>query len=622
MNKLEMAWGSAVVLEDHELQRRYSENRKYLLELDVENLLLPYLLEAALYKNSETPVGIHGGWESPTCELRGHFLGHWLSAAAMHYHATGDEHLKGKAYEVVNRLEKCQIENGGKWVASIPEKYVHWIAKRKSIWAPQYTIHKTFMGLIDMYVLAQNEKALKMAENFGEWFYEWSGQFTKEEFQEILDCETGGMLEIWVLLYKYTKNPHFAELIERYYRGSLFDGVLAGKDVLTNMHANTTIPETLGAAAAYNLTGEKKWLDICKAYWKLAVEDRGYYATGGQTCGEVWGPLMDLTTRLGDRTQEHCTVYNMMRLADFLFCHTGDSKYLDYYERNFYNGIMAQGYWKGMVSHGQTSPYSTEGLLTYFLPLRPGGRKAWATKTNDFFCCHGTLVQANALLNNGMYYTNDTHLFVGQFFNSTWKGEMKGTEFTLEQRINTLTGIEYCPGEVLTGQKITDMTAKVPNNPRKLVLDFTVKTAKESEFGINIRLPWWLEGSPTVQINGECVENIKIKDGFMSFERKWKEDVIHVVYNKGMTVEYLPGSESLAAFMDGPVVLAGLTNAEKTLKVEKDAPCKVLVKDNEREWAHWQNTYKTTGQEVGIRFIPLHKVGYEEYTVYFPLKKS
>ena len=73
---------------------------------------------------------------------------------------------------------------------------------------------------------------------------------TEAQFQEILDVETGGMLEIWVILYRITKDEMFRTLMDRYYRKSLFDGLLAGKDVLTNMHANTTIPEILGAAAA------------------------------------------------------------------------------------------------------------------------------------------------------------------------------------------------------------------------------------------------------------------------------------------------------------------------------------------------------------------------------------
>jgi hypothetical protein len=36
----------------------------------------------------------YGGWEEPNCELRGHFVGHYLSACALMYASTGDEQLK------------------------------------------------------------------------------------------------------------------------------------------------------------------------------------------------------------------------------------------------------------------------------------------------------------------------------------------------------------------------------------------------------------------------------------------------------------------------------------------------------------------------------------------------
>ena len=248
-----MAKGRRVTLYDSELLRRREENRKYLLELTDENLLLPYTFEAGLYKTAELPKGIHGGWESPLCELRGHFLGHWLSAAAMHYEATGDRMVKAKADDIVDCLAECQEENGGKWAASIPQKYLYKIAGGKPVWAPQYTIHKTFMGLLDMYELAGNEKALEVAVSFGEWFYEWSDKYTRAQFQEILDVETGGMLEIWAILYRITGKLMFRELMDRYYREGLFDGLMAGRDVLTNMHANTTIPEILGAAACFSV---------------------------------------------------------------------------------------------------------------------------------------------------------------------------------------------------------------------------------------------------------------------------------------------------------------------------------------------------------------------------------
>lgn len=45
---------------------------------------------------------------------------------------------------------------------------------------------------------------------------------------------------------------------------------------------------------------------------------------------------------LGDRNQEFCTVYNMVRLADYLYRFTGETVYADYIEKNLYNGFLAQ----------------------------------------------------------------------------------------------------------------------------------------------------------------------------------------------------------------------------------------------------------------------------------------
>ena len=95
------------------------------------------------------------------------------------------------------------------------------------------------------------------------------------------------------------------------------------------------------------------------------MTERGYYATGGQTNGEVWSPPGELSARLGFRTQEHCTVYNMMRLAEYLFRWTGDPAYADYWERNLWNGILAQ-------QHPDT------GMIAYFLPMHAGRRRCGA----------------------------------------------------------------------------------------------------------------------------------------------------------------------------------------------------------------------------------------------------
>lgn len=300
---MKMVFGKQVVLKEGELLRREKSNRDYLMSLSNEDLLFTYNVEAGRYSGRGIQTQVLGGWEASTCQIRGHFLGHWLSAAARYYHAHGDMELKAKADAIVAELAVCQQENGGKWVAAIPEKYLYWIAEGKQIWAPQYNIHKLFMGLLDMYQLAGNSRALTIAECLADWFYEWSGRYTQDKFDDILDMETGGMLEIWCELYAITQDEKYRELAQRYYRRRLFDPLLAGSDVLTNMHANTTIPEVLGCARGYEVFGEERWLAAVKAYWKCAVTDRGYYVTGGQTQGEVWTPMMRLKERLGDKTR-------------------------------------------------------------------------------------------------------------------------------------------------------------------------------------------------------------------------------------------------------------------------------------------------------------------------------
>lgn len=262
----------------------------YLMELESDALLQNFTQEAGRYQNFGSKKLKHGGWEDPSCQLRGHFLGHWLSAAAIHYDETGNQALLGKANEIVHELRLCQLDNGGEWAASIPEKYFHWIAIKKQVWAPHYNVHKTFMGLIDMYLYAKNEEALTIAIDFSKWFLRYTDNRTREQLDDILDFETGGMLEIWAQLYDITKDNMYLTLIERYDRHRLFDPLLAGEDVLTNMHANTTIPEIIGCAAVYEATKITRYRDIVLAYWKCAVTDRGYFVTGGQTNGEIWTP--------------------------------------------------------------------------------------------------------------------------------------------------------------------------------------------------------------------------------------------------------------------------------------------------------------------------------------------
>ncbi|MDW8100436.1 MAG: glycoside hydrolase family 127 protein [Anaerolineae bacterium] len=569
-------------------QRRFELNRAYVMSLHNENLLQNYYLEAGLWNPRRRPDGIHWGWESPTCQLRGHFLGHWLSAAACIYAATGDAEVKAKADRIISELGRCQRENGGEWAGPIPEKYLDWIARGKPVWAPHYTVHKTLMGLYEMFALAGNEQALDILIRWAKWFHRWTAQFTRQQMDDILDVETGGMLEVWANLYSITRREEHLDLMRRYDRPRFFDRLLAGEDVLTNMHANTTIPEVHGAARAWEVTGEQRWRDIVEAYWRQAVTERGFYCTGGQTCGEVWTPPGELSARLGDKNQEHCVVYNMMRLAEYLLRWTGDVSYADYWERNLYNGILAQ-------QHPDT------GMVAYFLPLQAGGLKRWGTPTEDFWCCHGTLVQAHAsFYTSSVYFEDGDGLVVCQYIPTELSWERSGVRVMVTQTLDP---------------RISEV-----RRPRSLALHLAISCAQPIEFTLKIRLPWWLSGEPMIAVNGARERIQASPSSFVSLRRIWEHDTVCVEFPTRLTTCPLPDRPDTVAFMEGPVVLAGLCEEERTLYGDIKTPETILTPDNEREWNYWLQSYRTIHQTRGLRFIPLYEVRDERYTVYFPIK--
>lgn len=610
--------GQSVILRENVLLRREQDNRAYMMKLEDKYLIRNYLLEAGRISGRGYDPNAMGGWEDPSCQLRGHFLGHWLSAAAIRYHETGDKEIRAKAETIIDELDICQKENGGKWLAPIPEKYLYWIGQGRNIWAPQYNMHKIFMGLVDVYKYIGNKLALDIADRLADWFYEWSNGYTREEFDNILDVETGGMLEIWAELLSITADEKYTKLLDKYYRSRLFDPLVAGKDVLTNMHANTTIPEILGCARAYEVTGDEKWMRIVEAYWKCAVTDRGSYATGGQTQGEIWTPKMKLKARLGDKNQEHCTVYNMIRLAEFLFRQTKNPEYMHYIEYNVQNGILAQSYWQGDVWHGMPG----KGLLTYFLPMKAGSRKDWAGEMDSFFCCHGTMVQANAALNRYMFYQDDKDLYITQYANTDAIYSLDGEEVTLVVRQDYMNGSLQNSSVNDARQTINDTSSAFENTPAFKKYDVVVKCEGKKSFSMMLRVPNWIKNEATVYVNGELVSTTLDTDSFVKIDREWSAgDKVELCLPIGLDFVTLPDDDTMGAFRYGPYVLAGITEEERVLTVEGENPCDELSADTERQWGDFRTFYRTENQDPGISFMKLNYVGYEPYQIYFKIKK-
>jgi len=86
---------------------------RYLLQLQPDRLLHNFRVNAGL--KPKAPV--YGGWESvePWVNIRchGHTLGHYLSACALMFAATGDERFKQRCDYIVTELRECQEAGRG-----------------------------------------------------------------------------------------------------------------------------------------------------------------------------------------------------------------------------------------------------------------------------------------------------------------------------------------------------------------------------------------------------------------------------------------------------------------------------------------------------------------------------
>lgn len=583
-------------------RERMDVNRQYLLELDTNCLLQNFYLEAGIIlpglqvvDNPET-ANLHWGWEAPTCQLRGHFLGHWISAAAKLIAADDEPELRVKLDKIVSELARCQELNGGEWVGSIPEKYFTRLIKNQYIWSPQYVMHKTIVGLSDAYIYAGNTQALDILSHLSDWYITWTEKAAETNPHAVYAGEEAGMLEVWAQLYQLTKDEKYLTLAKRYADAGLFRKLKEGKDSLTNCHANASIPFTHGAAKMYEITGDSDWLEVIKLFWKAAVTDRGMFSTTGMNAGEFWVPPHMQGHFLGSSDQEFCTVYNMVRTASYLLKYTGEAQYADYIERALYNGFLAQ-------QNAQT------GMPAYFLPLGAGSRKKWGTKTRDFWCCHGTMVQAQTLYPELVWFTDGDKITAAQYIPSEFTAEMNGAKVTVSQT----TGMKYYNDQAFFDEKDDGQMSR-------WLLKFSVKCDKPVRFTLSLRVPEWAKGVE-LEVNGKNTA-APVKDGWLDITADWQNDSVQVFFPSELRAETLPDMPELMSVVDGPIVLAGITGSDCGI-TGADKLNEQFMPQMEHTYGTFpwrQNSWRTRNQPQSVMFRPLYEVTDEEYTVYFTKK--
>ena len=365
-------------------------NRDYMRRLPADRLLHSFRLTAGLPSTAE-PLG---GWEiykPPTPgvrpnsegELRGHFIGHFLSASAQLYASMGDTGAKAKADYMVVELAKCQRQLGPSgYLSAFPIEWFDRLDARKPVWAPFYTIHKIMAGMLDMYQLAGNRQALEVLEGMSNWADEWSAAKPEAHMQDILETEYGGMNEVLYNLAAITGQDRWAKAGDRFTKKRFFNPLALHRDELTGLHVNTHIPQVIGAARRYEISSDPRFRDVADYFFYEVFTARSYVTTGTSN-GEGWltqPRMLAAELKRSVATAECCCSYNMLKLARHLYCWSPQPAYFDYYERALYNHRL-----------GTIQPKT--GHTQYYLSLTPGAWKTFNTEDQSFWCCTGTGVE-------------------------------------------------------------------------------------------------------------------------------------------------------------------------------------------------------------------------------------
>jgi len=566
-------------------------NQALLRRQDADRLLHTFRINAGL-PSSAKPLG---GWEKPDSELRGHFVGHYLSGCALMYAATGDQELKTKADYLVAELRKCQDRLGGGYLSAFPVSLFDRLRARQRVWAPFYTYHKILAGMLDAHQLCGNQAALRIAQGMADWVDQWTAALTPEQMQMVLDEEFGGMNEVLYNLAAITSSSRYAAVGDRFTKKRFFNPLALRRDQLRGIHTNTHIPQVIGAARRYELTSDMRFHDVADVFYRQVVDTRTY-VSGGTSNNEGWLTepnhlAQELSLR--PETNECCCAYNMMKLARTLHAWSGDPRIFDYYERNLYNHRL------GTID-------LTNGHTQYFLMLGAGSWRTFGAEEDSFWCCSGTGLEEFSKLADSIFFHDESGVYVNLFIPSELEWKERGV------RIKQTTGF---PAEPRTTLEI------ITESPR--------------QFALKLRIPSWVSGPASISINGKPSEVSADAGSYLVVHRTWRRgDRVELSIPMDLHVEAMPDDQSLQAFLYGPVVLASRLDTAKLADslvvgfqapdLTKQPPPEISpLRAEHADVRRWSRASKNALDfEIpaagGRTFVPFHSIGPgERYSIYW-----
>lgn len=525
---------SSVHLLESPFKKAQETDLKYMMVLDPDKLLAPFLIEAGI----DTTAKGYGNWEGTG--LNGHIGGHYLSALSNMYAATGNEEVGNRLSYMIDKLEACQRNNGDGYVGGIPGGKAMWqdIANGKidagsfslnGKWVPLYNIHKLFAGLIDAYSIAGNSKAKLMLVRLSDWFIKLTAGLTDEQIQRMLRSEHGGMNEAFADVASITGENKYFEMARRLSHQRILFPLLHSKDSLTGMHANTQIPKVIGFMRIANMGTDTNWARASDFFWRTVVEHRSV-SIGGNSVREHFHPAENFSSMIESKEgPETCNSYNMLKLSKQLFLWKPSAEYINYYEKTLYNHIL--------------SSQHPRGGFVYFTPMRPRHYRVYSQPELSFWCCVGSGMENHGKYGELIYAHDDKNIYVNLFIASKLEWKEKGIRLVQNTKF---------PSEEMSTLKLT--------------------LQKPTKFALYIRYPAWVkQGEMKIRLNNREIRPSANANSYAVLDRIWKTgDVVSFTLPMHTDVEYLPDGRPWVSFLYGPLVLAAATDSSGLVGLRAD----------------------------------------------------
>jgi DUF1680 family protein len=518
---------SQVSLGSGRLAENQERTLRYLKWIDMERLLYNF---RSTHKLSTKGAAPNGGWDSDTFRFRSHVQGHFLSAWSQCSAALHDDMCRERALYFVAELAKCQANNQAAgftsgYLSGFPESEFGLLENGtlRNGNVPYYAVHKTLAGLLDVWRHIGDTAARDVLLRLADWVDARTARLSYAQMQKVMATEFGGMNAIMADLYHQTGDKRWIAVAQRFDHAAVFGPLAANEDRLNGLHANTQIPKWIGSARQYKATGTSKYHDIAKNAWNFTVGAHSY-AIGGNSQGEHFHAPHSLA--LARDTAEGCNTYNMLKLTREIWTLDAESDrttYFDFYERALLNHLL-----------GQQDADDPHGGITYFTPLKPGGRRGvgpwgesrYSDEHGSFWCCQGTALETNTKYSDSIYFRSrdDSTLFINLFAPSVLKWS---------QRNLTLTQTTSFPASDSTTLRVNGVG---------------------SEWTLRIRIPAWTAGAE-IAVNGKP---LPVRAGhYASVTRAW-HDGDEVKLTLPMRLWTMAGERpDVAALLYGPTVLSG-----------------------------------------------------------------